>query len=538
MKGRIALVQPYVDPGRSLGIRKAPTGIQYIAAQLESYDVMIFHDYADRINAALKTFQPEHVGVSSMSNNFPEARAVAEFVKANFEPNVSVTLGGWHSSGCIVEYQKWQNTNGIHGERETLEEILHHGSPFDFVMNGEGEFSYRKFLGMLQEGATKDSLAVVSGIGFLDDNGNIALTAPQSIADLNKLNHPSWKGLNFNEYRDLRTGDLDISVHFNRGCRFACDFCATPGIYGRGVRTTGATRAVDYIESLLRNFRPNVITFTDEDFFVNLKWVEEVTSEIARRNLNVGYNVRFDTFATVMDIHRFQKNGKGNLLDRMMEAGFSSFTIGVETLNGATIELYNKADKMVAPMMTEGEKTAYRSNLFPDRKRKLLEEVYFREVQRAINFAHEHGILIIGDYIIGHPTESEADVRMGFERFSNLQNLFFAYVPIYTPFPGVGLWGQDYRSGKIIRTAKEGIDWSRFDASAGAMRLDYDGQQLRDGLEQRFYTSERYQRDMAEELQRNPARLNMFRNRFAYLNNMYPANTKISRILGDLRKTR
>lgn len=541
MKPRIALAQPHVDPGKSLGINKAPTGIQYIAAQLEAagYEVMMFHNYADRINAALLQFQPDHVGISSMSNNFPEAISIAEFVKNNLGQQITVTLGGWHASGCAVEYQKWQNSNGKDGEKETLEEILHKGSPFDFIVVGEGESAYRHLIERVASKSPIERLLETEGIGLIDAQGNIFLNSRQSVPDLNHLNYPSWAGLDAGQYRDLRTGSLDISVHFNRGCRFRCDFCETPGIYGPGVRSTDARKAADYIEFLLQRFKPLVITFTDEDFFANPQWANAMVDEMQKREFHQKYGVNFDTFATVLDLHNFQRREQGNLLDRMREAGFSSFTIGVETLNGTTIELYNKAKIMVAPMMTDGEKAGYRGpELNSEQRTKLLENVYFREVQRAINFAQQHGILIIGDYIIGHPSESESEVKRGFEKFSSLQNLFFAYVPIYTPFPGTGLWKREYDSGRILRNSGGSIDWSRFDASAGAMRLDYDGQQLRDELEQRFYTSKRHQRDMATELQRNSGRLNMFRDRFTYLNHLYPANTEISRVLGELRSVR
>ena len=46
MPERIALVQPHIVAGKSLGIEKSPASIQTLAAQLEGegHDVRMFHE--------------------------------------------------------------------------------------------------------------------------------------------------------------------------------------------------------------------------------------------------------------------------------------------------------------------------------------------------------------------------------------------------------------------------------------------------------------------------------------------------------------
>jgi len=512
---KIMLAQPFVEAKGSLGIIKPPTGIQYLGAVLKSlgYNVLLVHDSVDNIVAATEDYNPDYVGLSCMSNSFPEAETVAERI------NAPTILGGWHASGSVDSY-----VGGV--ETETLDEIL---DTFDFVVRGEGEVALPKLLEALK---ARQTPVDISGIGF-KENGKIKLNPKQAERlDLNQIPTPLWTGLNAGVYLDLRTGKLDLSVHFNRGCRYRCSFCETAGAYEGRVRRPDAKKAVDYIESILRIYQPDAVTFTDEDLFSNIRWVREVVSEIKGRNIPETYKVSFDTFATINDLRKLDQDQA--LLEQMAESGFFSFTIGVESLNPETIHEYNKEFMVVGLMNTE-EKRTYRI-LSPQDKQRMLVDVYQREIQKGVNLAYKHGILCCGDYIVGNPRESSDKVKEGFERFKQIDDLVIAYVPIYTPFPGTGLWKIDYDSGKIIRKPDGRIDWSRFDASQGALELDYDIQQLRGDMEVDFYTSARFQRDMSVMLKDKPGMLPFFEGRFKFMAERNPDDSDIKNIQERLRK--
>src|SRR3989344_7825034 len=179
----IALAQPYVTPGRSLGINKAPTGLQYVgaSAQAKGYKVNLLHDDNTRIKEELLALRPDHVGISCMTNNFPESVELAEFVRWYMPKVRSITLGGWHAMGCAASYRQFKNSGGNLGETETLEEMLYPPSPFNFIVDGEGEFAYVRLLEALNKNASKEELARISGLGFLDGNRIIVLNSPEAI---------------------------------------------------------------------------------------------------------------------------------------------------------------------------------------------------------------------------------------------------------------------------------------------------------------------------------------------------------------------
>jgi len=267
----------------------------------------------------------------------------------------------------------------------------------------------------------------------------------------------------------------------------------------------------------------------DEDFFANPKWVKGVVEIFNKRDLHKKYGVEFDTFASINDLYNLEKRGEGAFLDEMKQAGFNSFTIGVESLNPEILRSYNK-ELMILPTMEKNEQEIYKS-LSKGNKDDMLVKHYLSKTQNAINFAQDHKILIVGDYIFGNMEESQEDGAKGFEKFSGLENLHLAYLPIFTPFPGTGLWEEAYNSGKLIRTAEGKIDWSKFDASAGALDLGYDIEGLRNSSELDFYTSERYQRDMKTEIEQHPETIGMFKSRFNYLANLFPEDERVQGIL-------
>jgi len=515
-KRRIALVQPHIAAGSSLGIEKSPESIQSLAGQLkrEGHKVQMYHEKADdRLYQDLAQFSPDYVALSTMTANFPEGKKVAREVK-NMKRSTPVFLGGWHASGGVISYIRGQ-------ENETLGEILNTESPFDYVGAGEGELLLPEMIRRLEAGQLLDDL---KGVGYLK-NGTIKASVSERIRDLDALADPDWDGLDVTKYRDKRTGALDLSVHFNRACRFLCGFCPTASIYGKGVSSFSPERSVEYMAFLLDKFGPQVLTFTDEDFFANPKWVERLVQLMNQYEFNQQYGVQFDTFASVNDLYKLEKNDRGDFLDDMKNTGFGSFTMGVESLRAQILRKYNK-ELMILPMMTSEEKEIYR-HADVDIQDRMLVSIYSDRVQRAVNFAHKHRLLVVGDYIVGNPDETEEQTREGFTRFSGMNNLYVAYIPVYTPFPGTDLWKEAYDSGKLKRDKEGNIDWASFDASKGALDLDYDVKGLRDRLEIEFYTSDRYQADMRQELSFNPESIGMFKGRFNYLNNLFPGNTVV-----------
>lgn len=467
MASRIALIQPIVGIGKALRIQKSPTGMQSIAAQLEraGHNVRMFHEEVkEPLLKEIREFNPDFAGISTMTANFLAGKELSRKIK-EINPGITVVLGGWHASGCAVSYLNSHETF-------TLEEILNSNSCFDFIFVGEGELVILELIERVEQGKTLEDL---KGIGYLDGE-KIMVSRGERITDLDKLEFPSWNNLNIDKYRDLRTGELDLSVHAQRGCRFKCAYCATPDLYPGKPERFSPKGVVDYIQQLVERFNPSVITFTDEDFMAEMSWLEQLCDELIERKLN--QKVKFDSFASTNDIIRASESG---VLDKMKKANFGSYFVGIESLNTETIQKYER----------------------PCKKGIKIEE-YMEETQKAIDLSNKAGLKFLGDYMIGAFWETEEQVREGFSRLTKLSGMPYVYLPILSPMPGTKLWKMAVDNDAIIKQKDGSIDWGRYDCSHQVTKTSYNAEELRDELEQEFYTSPQYQKDMTEAIKRNP----------------------------------
>ena len=287
----VILFQPIVDIGKSLRIQKSPTGIQAVAAYLKSknYNVKMIHDIVNdaTISKVIKS-NPTHIGVSAMTANFHKAKEFAYLIKKHL-PDAIITLGGWHVSGCAKSFSE-------NYEKETMIEILNKESPFDYIIIGEGEISYFELVNRLDKNLPVND---IPGIGYLSDE-KIIINPSERIEDLDSLPIPIWDGLDINKYKDLRTGFMDLSIHVQRGCRFNCSYCATPNLCPGEPRRLSVKKTIEYLKYIVENFKPTIITFTDEDFLSNLEWLEELCDKIISSGLNK--ITKYDTFASLYDI--------------------------------------------------------------------------------------------------------------------------------------------------------------------------------------------------------------------------------------------
>jgi len=510
---RVALVQADLPSFNRDTVRSTPLGLMFICGQLEraGHEVRIFHNVVTDENGALDSlvtsvgkFDPEHVGITSMSRTHPLAENIA-YTLRRIKLDATITYGGWHVSGCAASFRQGTET-------ETLSEILNPDSPFDYTIAGEGELAYTNLIEALDSNAMRDAIGNIDGVGFFDKNRGIITKAPNRIKNLDILALPSWSGLSKEDY----TGSGVMNIQTKRSCRFYCGFCLTPAVYKGGVKSFSPKKAVDYIEEFAE-LSPDGVVIVDEDFFADLGWVEEATKEIIRRKLSIPH---IDIFASTFDLHQIERNGKTDLLKLMNEAGFISFNIGVESFIGKTLRKYNR-EGMIKAMMTPEEKSQYTES---SDHNQFLADIYLKRTARAIELAKEYGFQVQGNYIIGNPGESYDEIREGFEKFSRIKGLLTTYIPIFIPLPGTKIWGEIYSSGKIIRTKSGKIDWTRFSTLTATLESDFDVKKLRNDLEQDFYSSERYMIDMVDEVEREPRMCNYFAKKYESLSKEFPDN--------------
>ncbi len=116
-----------------------------------------------------------------------------------------------------------------------------------------------------------------------------------------------------------------MSLQFSRGCPFQCEFCDITALYGRRPRTKDPAQVLRELEAIrATGFRGDVF-FVDDNFIGNKKAVRGLLPEIAAWKRSTRAQVEFYTEASV------NLADDAELVDQMIEAGFTAVFVGLET---------------------------------------------------------------------------------------------------------------------------------------------------------------------------------------------------------------
>ena len=118
-----------------------------------------------------------------------------------------------------------------------------------------------------------------------------------------------------------------MGVQFSRGCPFDCEFCDIIKLYGRVPRTKSPEQVVEELESLYRLGWRGPVFLVDDNFIGNKRDAMNLLPSIAEWQKARAYPFTLMTEASanlaLMD----------EMMDAMIEAGFDSVFVGIETPN-------------------------------------------------------------------------------------------------------------------------------------------------------------------------------------------------------------
>jgi len=292
-----------------------PLGMCYIAAVLREHDLRVaildLHQMAglpEHVVSACRQRSPAIVGVTASTPSYPNAQAVARFVKAWRKECVTV-LGGPHATGaprdCVLS------------------------GAFDFVCVGEGENAMLDLAQALLKG--KGDPYAVPGFRFTGPQGNVGQTPPRpQIAHLDDLPFPARDLIQLDSY--YQKGSLVSS----RGCPIGCDFCACAAIVGRSYRVHSIPRVLDEMEDMIQRYNYRHFDFHDDTFNLRRNRVFQFCRGIKERELDVewGCFCRAAGFTAEM-------------AKEMASAGCRVVQFGVESGNDAVLKSLDKATSTV-----------------------------------------------------------------------------------------------------------------------------------------------------------------------------------------------
>ncbi|MEA5582372.1 DUF4070 domain-containing protein [Nodularia harveyana UHCC-0300] len=181
----------------------------------------------------------------------------------------------------------------------------------DFLILDEGEITLPMFIEAIQRGET-------SGVFRATEKPDVTGTPI-----------PRFDLLEFDAY------DM-MSVQFSRGCPFQCEFCDIIVLYGRKPRTKTPAQLLAELDYLYELGWRRGVFMVDDNFIGNKRNVKLLLKELKVWMAEHEYPFRFDTEASI-DLAQ-----DAEMLELMVESGFSAVFLGIETPDEESLQLTKK----------------------------------------------------------------------------------------------------------------------------------------------------------------------------------------------------
>ncbi|MEJ2723912.1 MAG: radical SAM protein [Deltaproteobacteria bacterium] len=260
---KILLIYPYFIEERlqAEDIGAAPIGLYSVAAVLkeedEDVEILNWYDMRNRqalIKETLQQRKPDVIGFSTLHANRWGAIQIARIAKA-VNPGMTVVLGG------IGATFLWHH-------------LLSHFPEIDFVIRGEGEYSFLNLVRYLED-PRQEGPEHIKGLAFRK-NGSVVRTEDEKlIENLDELPIPA----KYFEYQHVSS---------SRGCAWQCRFCGSPRFWKKKIRFRSPRHFVDELEMLYRK-GVTFFYFSDDTFTMKKERVIEICRSIIDRKLQIAW---------------------------------------------------------------------------------------------------------------------------------------------------------------------------------------------------------------------------------------------------------
>lgn len=228
-------------------------------------------DWEDRLKEELDE-NVLAVGISAMAIQTKSAVEISRIVR-EINPQIPIVFGGAHPT-CYPE--------------ETCRSEL-----VDYVVRGEGEFTFLELLDYLKHKAEQDleqddfdMLSRIEGLTYKNrKDGEVASNPNRKYCNFQELPEPDWGLLDPDVIKRVKFAP----VHSGRGCSHRCTFCINR-IYKNYWRAKRADQVIAELENAIKTFNTRNIIFWDENFFQNPRRAKDILREIVNRKLDISWN--------------------------------------------------------------------------------------------------------------------------------------------------------------------------------------------------------------------------------------------------------
>lgn len=300
---RVCLISPpYNSEVKSVvGVSSPPLGLAYIASMLrQDHEVKIIDsnvlNYTLKdVEREMRNFNPDIVGITSVTPSIYEAYKVAEITKKVNE-DCTVILGGPHATFT---------------PRQTLKECKY----IDIIVRGEGEETTKDLVEDIEKGAP---LNEIKGITFREKDEIVDTEPRPIIKNIDDIPFPSIDLLPMHLYQ--ANGIKYTTMLTSRGCPFKCSFCSSSRLFGGQWRGRSPENVLEEIKTVYERYGIRNIEFIDDTFTLNQERAEKICDGIIKEGLDIswGASSRVDTLSE-------------KLVEKMKKAGCWIIFLGIES---------------------------------------------------------------------------------------------------------------------------------------------------------------------------------------------------------------
>ena len=328
-----------------------------------------------------------------------DALAVTRAVQ-RAHPRMPIAWGGWHPS---LFPEQCVRDAGIQA-----------------AVIGQGERTFAALVERWARGETADGVAGCAR----PDNDRVVIESPRPVEDINRFPGHDYQLIDPPSYFALK-GRRQLDYISSQGCRFRCEFCADPFVYGRSWFGLDPVRIGEELAAVHGRHPFDDINFQDETFFTSGRRAADVAESLLARMPPV-------TWAATM------RADQGARLDEAVlrvckRSGLRRAMVGVES----------GAQSMMGWM----------------KKDVTLDQV-FATAERL----RAHDIGAIFPFIVGFPDETDESVEASMQVLRRLRAMspkFDAVVYFYQPYPGSPIADLAWQRGYPRPASLEA--WAEFD---------------------------------------------------------------------------
>ncbi|HET6266649.1 MAG TPA: radical SAM protein [Acidobacteriota bacterium] len=324
------------------------------------------------ISDAITEFQPDIVGLSSMSFQFDTAGRLARHVKEHW-PAIKIAAGGYHAT---LMYREVSESGD--------------GPFIDFIVRAEGERTFANLVQRLASG--EKDFSSIPGLSWRSEDGGWHHNEDAPLLDVSKIPLPRREARMFDGFHYLKRS-YDVA-ETSRGCTFPCTFCSITRMYGKSFREYPIERIIEDL-TIIKKRGTYGVFFVDDNITLNTTRIKVLCEEIIRHNLNT---IDYMTQATVIGIA-----SDPELAEMMGRAGFKFVFLGIESGNRRNLDLFKKGHICA-------------------------------KTRQAVEYLQANKIIVLGGFIIANPPDNKEDVQAVFDYCLDI-GVDHPIVQTLTPYP-------------------------------------------------------------------------------------------------------